>query len=74
MTGLALIVVLGAAAQWAAHRLRIPSVLLLLAAGFLVGPEVAGWVKPNELFGGLLFPFVSLSVALLLFEGGLSLA
>jgi len=73
VTGLAAIVVLGAAAQWLAWRTRLTSILLLLPVGFLVGPEVAGIVDPDALFGDLLFPLVSLCVALLLFEGGLSL-
>ncbi len=69
---LALIVVLGAAAQWLAWRVRLPSILLLLLFGFLAGP-VAGWIEPDRLFGELLLPIVSLSVALILFEGGLNL-
>ena len=73
MTELALIVVMGAAAQWAASRLRLPSILFLLAAGLLVGKDALGWVDPDSLFGDLLFPIVSLSVAVLLFEGGLGL-
>ncbi|MHC4931551.1 MAG: cation:proton antiporter [Planctomycetota bacterium] len=71
--GLAAIVVLGAAAQLLASFTRLPSVLLLLIAGFAAGPEGAGLVLPDELFGNLLLPLVSFSVALLLFEGGLSL-
>jgi len=62
----------GLGAQWLAWRLRLPSILLLLLAGLLVGP-VAGWLDPDELLGDLLFPFVSLAVAVILFEGGLSL-
>lgn len=69
---LAIIIVLGTTAQWLAWRLRVPSILLLLAAGFLAGPGT-GWINPDELFGELLLPLVSLSVALILFEGGLSL-
>lgn len=70
--GLAAIVVLGISAQWFAWRLKIPSILLLLVFGFIAGP-VLGYIHPDELFGDLLFPFVSLSVAIILFEGGLSL-
>ncbi|MEZ5171219.1 MAG: cation:proton antiporter [Acidimicrobiia bacterium] len=66
------IVVLGVAAQWSAWRLRLPSILLLLLGGLLVGP-VTGLLDPDELLGDLLFPLVSLSVGLILFEGGLSL-
>jgi NhaP-type Na+/H+ or K+/H+ antiporter/Trk K+ transport system NAD-binding subunit len=66
------IVVLGTAAQWVAARLRIPSILLLLTFGLVAGP-VTGWLQLDQLFKDLLLPFVSLSVAVILFEGGLSL-
>lgn len=70
--GLAAIPIFGVCAQWLAAKLRIPSILVLLAAGILAGP-VLGLVHPDELFGETLFPLVSLAVGLLLFEGGLSL-
>jgi len=38
----------------------------------LVGP-VGGWLNPDELLGPLLLPATSLAVALILYEGGLSL-
>src|SRR5690554_5914152 len=41
-------------------------------AGFLAGP-VAGLIEPNELLGDTLFPIVSISVGIILFEGGLTL-
>ena len=44
----------------------------LLLAGFIAGPAT-GLMDPDELFGDLLFPGVSLAVGLLLFDGGLSL-
>ncbi len=69
---LASIVVLGIGAQWLAWRLRLPSILLLLMAGFLAGP-IAGLIKPDELLGDTLFPIVSISVGIILFEGGLTL-
>lgn len=72
LIGLALIVVLGVCAQWLAWRLRLPSILLLLAAGFVAGP-LSGRLDPDALFGDLLFPFVSISVAVILYEGGLTL-
>ncbi|RLC57733.1 MAG: hypothetical protein DRI30_03740 [Chloroflexi bacterium] len=62
----------GVGAQWLAWRLRFPSILLLLVAGFILGP-VTGFVDPKELFGDLLLPLVSVAVAVILFEGGLSL-
>ncbi|MDY7106300.1 MAG: cation:proton antiporter [Actinomycetota bacterium] len=70
--GLAAVVVVGVAAQWVATLLRIPTILLLLAAGVLAGP-VSGVVVPRDLLGELLFPLVSLAVGVLLFEGGLGL-
>jgi NhaP-type Na+/H+ or K+/H+ antiporter len=69
---LAGIVLLAVAAQWVGARLRIPSILLLLITGFLIGP-VFGILDPDELFGDLLAPTVALAVGLILFEGGLSL-
>ncbi len=70
--GLACIVLLGVTAQWLATILKIPSILLLLIFGFLAGP-VSGILDPREILGNLVLPFVSISVALILYEGGLSL-
>ena len=72
LISLAGIIVLGIVAQLLAARLRLPSILILLIFGFLAGP-VSGFLRPDELFGQLLFPFISISVALILYEGGLSL-
>jgi len=69
---IATIVVLGVGAQWLAVRLRLPSILLLLLFGFLAGP-VTGVLDPDERFKDLLFPLVAVSVALILYEGGLTL-
>lgn len=60
------------ASQWLAWRLRLPAILFLLLSGILAGP-VLGWLDPTRLFGTLLFPLVSLAVALILFEGSLTL-
>ncbi len=70
--GLAVIVFAGILAQWLAWRLRIPSILLLLIFGLLIGP-ILGFVNPDALFGDTLFSLVSLSVGIILFEGGLGL-
>ena len=63
---------LAAIAQWAAWRLRLPAILLLLLFGIMAGP-VSGILDPDQLLGDLLFPIVSLSVAVILFEGSLTL-
>ncbi|MFW2334883.1 cation:proton antiporter [Ilumatobacter sp.] len=69
---LAVIIGIGMLAQWLAWRTQVPSIILLLVAGLLLGP-VFGVVDPDAFLGGTLFPVVSLSVALILFEGGLDL-
>ncbi|MEZ5974219.1 MAG: cation:proton antiporter [Planctomycetota bacterium] len=69
---LAGILALGVFAQWLAWRLKLPSILLLLLAGFLVGP-LTGWLDPKVLLGDLMHPLISLGVGVILFEGGLTL-
>jgi len=69
---IALIGVLGIGAQWVAWRTGWPAIALMLAAGFLAGP-VFHLFDPEQAFGTLLEPMVSIGVALILFEGGLSL-
>lgn len=60
------------ACQWLAWRVKLPAILFLLAAGVVLGPT-AGVVDPDALFGDLLFPLISLCVAIILFEGSLTL-
>lgn len=69
---LAALVILGIGAQWLAWRLRFPSIIFLLIFGFLAGP-VTGLLNPDQLMGEMLLPFVTLAVAVILFEGGLTL-
>jgi NhaP-type Na+/H+ or K+/H+ antiporter len=69
---LAAIVVMGIACQWLAWWLKLPAILFLLLTGLIVGP-VTGFLHPDRLFGGALFPMVSLGVAVILFEGSLTL-
>src|SRR5690625_856875 len=69
---IALLLGTGFAVQWLAWKLRIPAILPLLLVGILVGP-VTGWLDPDEAIGPFLFPLVSLAVAVILFEGSLTL-
>lgn len=69
---IAVIGVLGIGAQWVAWRTGWPAIVLMLFAGFLAGP-VTGLIDPRAVFGELLEPMVGIGVALILFEGGLSL-
>jgi len=72
LLAITVVILLGVGAQWMAWRLRVPSILLLLLVGFLAGP-VLGLLEPQSLQGDWLFAFVSLSIGIILFEGGLSL-
>jgi len=69
---IALIGLLGIFAQWLAWRLQVPAILFLLLIGLVAGP-ITDLIRPDELFGDLLFPLVSLGVAVILFEGSLTL-
>ena len=78
LVGIALTIVLGIGAQWLGWRARLPAILLLLIVGFIAGPVMmsinpAYALDPDYVFGGLLFPIISFAVAVILFEGGLSL-
>lgn len=66
------VVLIAVGASWAASRLRVPSIVLLLTAGVIAGAGL-GIIDPDATFGRLLSPFVSMAVGLILFEGGLSL-
>lgn len=79
-TFLVLVLLLGVVAQWIAWRIKVPSILVLLllglALGYLTTPDevLEKMLGVNADFTAkLLFPIVSLSVAIILFEGGLSL-
>lgn len=58
--------------QWVAWHMKLPAILFLLMVGLTLGP-VTGFLDPDRLFGQLLFPIVSLAVAIILFEGSLTL-
>lgn len=70
--GLVLALAAGVLAQSMARHLRVPGIVLLLAAGIGLGPDGLGWVNPRELGDGL-YAIVDLAVAVILFEGGLNL-
>ncbi|MEP5177143.1 cation:proton antiporter [Marinobacter alexandrii] len=69
---LASIGVLSLFCQWLAWRVRMPAILFLLAGGIAAGPFF-GFLVPEAVFGELLFPVISLAVAIILFEGSLTL-
>lgn len=68
----ALVGVLGVGAQWVAWRFRLPAIVLMLGIGLVVGP-VLGWFLPERDLGPIYRPLISVAVAIILFEGGLTL-
>lgn len=65
-------VALGIAGQVVAERFQLPAILPLLVLGILCGPAGLALVHPESL-GGTLEALIHLGVAIILFEGGLSL-
>ena len=60
----------GVLAQALAHHVRLPGIVLFLATGVLLGPDVANVIRPH-VAGEALNAFVGFAVAIILFEGGL---
>ena len=70
---LAILLAAGLVAEVVAGLLRIPRMVVLLAAGALLGPDVTGWLDvPLDSVGVQLL--LTLGVSLILFYGGLNLA
>ena len=69
---LAIALAAGVLAQSVSRQLRLPGIVLLLAVGAGIGPEGLAWIAPRTLGEGL-FGIVEFGVAIILFEGGLSL-
>lgn len=69
---LAVVLLLGVGAQWLGWLIKIPAILFLLAIGVIIGP-ILQIFNPDDVLGALLFPFISLGVAVILFEGSLTL-
>jgi len=69
---LAGILVSGFLAQLLAWWMKLPAILFLLLIGLAAGPA-SGLLDPDAMFGDLLFPIISMAVAIILFEGSLTL-
>ncbi len=67
-----LIIVLGIGSQWLAWRFGFPAIVIMTFAGLLAGPFL-GIINPQEDFGQIYNPIISAAVAIILFEGSLSL-
>jgi len=67
------IVGIGVIAQVLSDRFRVPSIVFLIAAGILLGPEVTGLLNPESFGTPALSAIVGLSVAIIVFEGAFHL-
>ncbi|SPJ23715.1 cation:proton antiporter [Palleronia abyssalis] len=72
VAAVALVGALGVGAQWLAWQLRMPAIVLMLAVGVIAGP-VLGIFDPQRDIGPFYLPMISIAVAIILFEGGLTL-
>jgi NhaP-type Na+/H+ or K+/H+ antiporter len=72
LLGVGLILALAAGSQVLASLLKIPAIIILLPAGFAVGAITAD-VNPQHLLGSAFQPLVSLAVAVILYDAGMSL-
>src|SRR5699024_5280347 len=68
-----LIGLLGIGSQWLAWKYSMPAIVIMSIAGLLVGP-ILGVMNPEESFGALYDPTISIAVAIILFEGSLNLS
>lgn len=68
----ALALAAGMIAQALAHHLRLPGIVVLLAAGVALGPDGLGMIHPASL-GPALNMLTGFAVAVILFEGGMNL-
>jgi NhaP-type Na+/H+ or K+/H+ antiporter len=88
MAELAGVLILGILAQWFAWKIKVPAILPLIIIGLIIGPlstyftvDGTKWIEPiykedihHGIFPGeIMFYFVTLSIGIILFEGGLTL-
>src|SRR5690625_1965046 len=68
-----LIGALGIGSQWIAWKFNLPAIVVMSVAGLIMGPFL-GIMNPEESFGELYDPLISVAVAIILFEGSLNLS
>jgi cell volume regulation protein A len=69
---ISLIILLGYLAEWVFKKINIPDTLLLIAVGFIIGPNILGYIKPEQL-GHLAPLFTTFTLLFLMFDGALSI-
>jgi len=68
-----LIGALGIGSQWIAWKFNLPAIVVMSVAGLIMGPFL-GIMNPEESFGPIYSPIISVAVAIILFEGSLNLS
>lgn len=72
LTSLAVVIIIGILANILGQILKVPSIVFLLFAGIILGPEITGILDPGG-FGNAIELIVGLSVAIIVFDGGLDI-
>lgn len=72
IAALAFIILFGVLAGLFFKVTRVPDILLVMAAGIVLGPFGIGWVTPEQL-EPIMPPFTALALLMILFTGGLGL-
>lgn len=71
---ISLSIVLGVFSYIISRAYKIPAIVFYLVCGFLFGPAGFNLIRTEEAIGGGIAPMVEIAVAIILFEGGLSLS
>ncbi len=72
LTSLVAVMIIGIFAHMLGRVVKIPSIVFLLIAGIILGPEVTGLIEPSR-FGSGIELLVGFAVAIIVFEGGLDI-
>ncbi|HUV02082.1 MAG TPA: cation:proton antiporter [Desulfobacteria bacterium] len=72
LTSLVGVMIIGIFAHMLGRVIKIPSIVFLLLAGIILGPEVTGLIEPGR-FGSGIELLVGVAVAIIVFEGGLDI-
>ena len=72
LTAFVVVLIIGIFSHMLGRLLKIPSIVFLLIAGVILGPEVTGIIQTGS-FGNGIELLVSFSVAIIVFDGGLDI-
>jgi NhaP-type Na+/H+ or K+/H+ antiporter len=72
LTSLVGVMIIGIFAHMLGRVIKIPSIVFLLLAGIVLGPEVTGLIEPGR-FGSGIELLVGFAVAIIVFDGGLDI-